>query len=70
MDDGDVAVGECWIQTASLVMPRRLREASYAVLRSPLPTGTHRAAIDVGLAGQQWNGKRSRVRLVVGLDIV
>jgi hypothetical protein len=27
--------GECWIQTASLVMPRRLREASYAVLRSP-----------------------------------
>lgn len=35
MDDGDIAVGECWIQTASLVMPRRLREASYAALRSP-----------------------------------
>ena len=28
-------LGNCWIQTASLVIPRRLREASYAALRSP-----------------------------------
>jgi hypothetical protein len=62
--------GECWIQTAYLVMPRRLREASYAVLRSPCQQERIALRSRSVLPGNSGMVNATACAVVVGSDIV